>query len=511
MGVVSISPPVQAISARRREALEVCVCCFHVELGIECPASLFVLHWTSFQMYWVRRNSEPPASRDCVVAPVPAAEYVRMSDEAQQYSIENQKDGIREFGAKHGFVIVKTYADSGKTGVIAKNRAGLQQLLADVVSGIAEFKAILVYDVTRWGRFPNSDEAAYYEFLCARSGIPVHYCAEPFNNDGTPVSALLKALKRSMAAEFSRELGEKVSRGKARIVRLGFWVGGQAGYGYRRLMLSMDGKPKQLMQSGQYKSLTTDRIILIPGPPKEQQGVREMFAMAIKRMGCAEIARELNRRGFAKEGKPWTNTTVYNIITNPKYAGNNVWHRTTERLRSGRLPVPPQQWVTKFAAFQPLVDQQTFDLAQSRLPKIADYRWTNEQILKKARKLLKAKGRISETLILKARNMPGPTTIKAHFGSLRKFYEVLGYKFDEELVYRAEQIERSSQLRRNLALRIKTLFPDHVEITHVPKGTHSILRIDNTFFVSIFLSRTKYRERKVFTGSSNPVASNVTA
>jgi DNA invertase Pin-like site-specific DNA recombinase len=94
---------------------------------------------------------------------IPAAEYVRMSDEAQQYSIDNQKAAIAEYATRNGFVIIKTYADAGKSGLIIKNRFGLRELLKDVVSGTAEYKAILVYDVSRWGRFPNNDEAAHYE------------------------------------------------------------------------------------------------------------------------------------------------------------------------------------------------------------------------------------------------------------------------------------------------------------------------------------------------------------
>lgn len=117
-------------------------------------------------------------------APVLAAQYVRMSDEAQRYSIDNQKAAIQEYAVRHGFVIVKTYADVGKSGVVAKNRKALSELLKDVVNGGAEYEAILVYDVSRWGRFPNNDEAAHYEFLCSSSGIPLHYCAEPFVNGG---------------------------------------------------------------------------------------------------------------------------------------------------------------------------------------------------------------------------------------------------------------------------------------------------------------------------------------
>ncbi len=129
----------------------------------------------------------------------PAAQYLRMSTEDQQYSMANQNLRIQEYADKHGFDIVKTYEDPGKSGVMIKHRDGLSALMKDVVNGTAGFKAILVYDVSRWGRFQNPDEAAHYEFLCAESGIPLHYCAEQFSNDGTASSAIVKALKRSMA------------------------------------------------------------------------------------------------------------------------------------------------------------------------------------------------------------------------------------------------------------------------------------------------------------------------
>ena len=54
---------------------------------------------------------------------------------------------------------------------------------------------VLVYDVSRWGRYQDTDEAAHYEFLCKRAGVPIHYCAEQFPNDGSVPAAILKALK----------------------------------------------------------------------------------------------------------------------------------------------------------------------------------------------------------------------------------------------------------------------------------------------------------------------------
>jgi DNA invertase Pin-like site-specific DNA recombinase len=143
---------------------------------------------------------------------VRAAEYVRMSTDHQKYSTENQADAIRHYAASRGIEIVRTYADDGKSGLSIDGRASLQRLIADVESGVADFQMILVYDVSRWGRFQDADESAYYEYICRRSGIQIAYCAEQFENDGSPMSTMFKGFKRAMAGEYSRELSVSRSR-----------------------------------------------------------------------------------------------------------------------------------------------------------------------------------------------------------------------------------------------------------------------------------------------------------
>src|SRR5207237_5589867 len=114
---------------------------------------------------------------------------------------------------RRGFKIQKTYADTGRSGLSLDGREALQQLIEDVQSGNAEYCTILVYDVSRWGRFQDADESAYYEYICKRAGISVRYCAEQFENDGSPVSTIVKGVKRAMAGEYSRELSVKVFAG----------------------------------------------------------------------------------------------------------------------------------------------------------------------------------------------------------------------------------------------------------------------------------------------------------
>ena len=209
---------------------------------------------------------------------VRAAEYVRMSTEHQKYSTDNQAAEIRRYAERRGYEIVRTYADEGRSGLRLVGRDALQLLLQDIENGRAGYEVVLVYDVSRWGRFQDPDEAATYELRCRRAGVAVHYCAEQFENDGTVASSIVKTVKRAMAGEYSRELSVKVFAGQANLIRLGFRQGGAAGFGLRRLLVDQAGAPKGELGRGEHKSIATDRVILVPGPHDEIAVVVDVYA-----------------------------------------------------------------------------------------------------------------------------------------------------------------------------------------------------------------------------------------
>jgi DNA invertase Pin-like site-specific DNA recombinase len=131
-----------------------------------------------------------------------AALYVRTATEHPQYSTDTQSEKLHDYASKRGIVIIKTYSDVGKSGLSIFGRTGLQKLLNDVDSGRADFNLILVYDISRWGRFLDPGEGAYYEDICKHAGIQVTYCTEPFGDDSASVSTIVKAIKRSMDDEY---------------------------------------------------------------------------------------------------------------------------------------------------------------------------------------------------------------------------------------------------------------------------------------------------------------------
>jgi len=384
--------------------------------------------------------------------PVPAAIYVRMSTEHQQYSIENQSAAIRIYAENHGFTVVRTYSDPARSGLLLKNRRRLRDLLKDVADGKTDYKAILVYDVSRWGRFQDTDEAAHYEFLCKSAGVPIHYCAETFVNDGSLPSSIMKALKRVMAGEYSRELGVRVLGAHKRLAELGFKQGGLPGYGFRRLLVSKDRTPKQLLAHGEKKSIATDRVTLVPGPVCEIEEVREIFRkFTVDRWSLTAISRDLDQRGVpgVLNGR-WNHSTVARLLSHPKYIGCNVFNRVSERLGSAPVRVPRSDWIICPGAHEGIVDVKTFGLAQEILAS-QTIRKTDEQILQGLRSLLAARGKLSNRIIDKSDGMPCTRTFWHRFGGLRRACELIGY--DQRKNGRKSDEEMLQDLRSLLALK----------------------------------------------------------
>lgn len=365
-----------------------------------------------------------------------AAEYVRMSTEHQQYSTTNQREKIADYAKRHGFEIVRTYADEGKSGLRIDGRQALQKLIRDVQFGGANFRAILVYDVSRWGRFQDSDESAYYEYICRRAGIQVIYCAEQFENDGSPVSTIVKGVKRAMAGEYSRELSAKVFAGQCRLIELGYRQGGPAGYGLRRVLVDQYGLIKAPLARGEYKSLQSDRVILVPGPESEVRSVQMIYKWFVDESLCeSEIAVRLNSMRICTDlDRPWTRATVREVLTNEKYIGNNVYNRVSFKLKAVRVVNPSDSWIRKEHAFQAIVPAELFYTVQG-IMRARARRYSEDELIERLRSLYLRKGFLSGVIIDETDGMPSASVYMHRFGSLIRAYQAVGFTPDRDYRY----------------------------------------------------------------------------
>jgi DNA invertase Pin-like site-specific DNA recombinase len=365
-----------------------------------------------------------------------AAAYVRMSTDHQKYSTENQLETIRRYAERHGFEISEIFEDSGRGGLKVDGRDGLQRLMRAVQSGLAKFSAILVYDVSRWGRFQDADEGAYYEHVCSRAGIRVHYCGEQFDNDGSIGSVLLKNVKRVMAGEYSRELSVKVFAGQCRLVELGFRQGGPAGYGLRRQLIDENRIPKGELNRGDRKSLQTDRVVLTLGPQEEVDQVRQIYGMFVDQgLSEQQIAEELNEAGILTDlGRSWTRSSVHQILTNEKYIGNNIFNRVSFKLKQKRVVNSRETWVRADGVYPRIVERAVFDRARAIIDARSSH-YSDSELLVLLQAVLKDEGYLSGIMIDEREDMPSSSVYRHRFGSLIRAYRLIGYIPERDYSY----------------------------------------------------------------------------
>jgi DNA invertase Pin-like site-specific DNA recombinase len=421
---------------------------------------------------------------------VPAAQYLRMSTENQQYSLQNQADAIAKYAADHGFQIVKTYSDAAKSGLRLQNRTGLKQLLKEVVEGRVGFRAVLVYDVSRWGRFQDADESAHYEFMCKTSGVPVHYCAEQFPNDNSVSGLLLKALKRTMAGEYSRELSVKVKAGQFRLAKLGYKMGGHTPFGLRRQLIGVNGAAKQLLSFRERKSIVNDRVTLVPGPSEEVAIVERIFReFADEHKSLTDIARGLNRDGILfVTGNQWTPSTITNLLRNHKYLGLQIWGRTTEYLSGSPARVPENRWAVCQNAFHPIITQDLFERAQARFGNFT-HNLDDEQLLDRLRLLLASHGKLSNKIIEQSPLCPGGRTYHSRFGGLLNVYRRLGYS-TPEISAQATMRQRHLLTRSALINSLLEAFPSQFREVRKNRRCRALLRYRKTgLLVAVVLAQ----------------------
>jgi len=157
--------------------------------------------------------------------------------------------------------------------------------------------------------------------------------AEPFRKGArTELADLMSMLMDyNTSGEFRRELAQKLIHAKIALAQMGFSIGGEPPYGFRRWLCSMDGTPKRELADREIVKMPGHHVVWLPTDDGEIAVIRRIIAM-IKTMPVGRIAAILNdekipapnagrtykRRGIVLETSGlWTKNTVRNVATHP--------------------------------------------------------------------------------------------------------------------------------------------------------------------------------------------------
>jgi DNA invertase Pin-like site-specific DNA recombinase len=305
--------------------------------------------------------------------------YRHSAEDKQENSVLIQREHAQKFALQYDMDLIHEEADEGKSGLSA-NRPAFDRLINEWVLNpeSPHLDYVLVYDVSRWGRFQDPDEAAYYEMLCKKRGIKVIYISRGFPKEEMALlNQLQTPIERYMAAEYSRQLSEKVWSGSMKVSEQGFSAGGTAPYGMSRVLLDENKREVGLLEKGQHKVISNQRVTLTPTGDQATEAVKGSFELLINHWHTPEeIAEYLNEKGIPSAGGgEWTKEKVVRILTNETYTGSRIYNKTWGRLKQKKRPNPREEWVVKENAFPAIVDTDVFMRAQEHLYWLMPFRW----------------------------------------------------------------------------------------------------------------------------------------
>ena len=292
--------------------------------------------------------------------------YCRLSQEdlraGESESIQNQKLILQKYADAHHFLNTRFFIDDGFSGV-SFEREGLQAMLREVEAG--KVATVITKDLSRLGRnylktgelieiiFPEYD----VRYIAINDGVDT----AKEDNEFTPL--------RNWFNEFyARDTSKKIRAVKQAKAQKGERVNGEVPYGY---LIDPD-----------------DRNHLIPDP-ETADVVRQIFAMYIRGDRMCQIQNwlrdhktltvsELRYRstGSCRHPRPhpsciynWPDKTLYDILTRQEYLGHTVTAKSCKvSYKSNKTKKNPEGKRYFFPnTHEPLIDEETFDLAQKRI------------------------------------------------------------------------------------------------------------------------------------------------
>jgi len=277
-----------------------------------------------------------------------------MSDERQERSIPEQRAELLKHAKKHGYKVLREYADSAISGDDTARRVGFLRMREDAQKG--GFQVVLCWDQDRFGRF-DPIEGGYWILPFRSAGVRLETIAQGRIDWNDFAGRLLYLVQQEAKHAYLRDLSRNVLRGQLAKAREGEGADGSAPYGYR---------------------LEDDKRVVVPD---EAVVVRRIFAEYLRGGTIRGVAASLNAEGLrSPRGKQWRASTIRSMLVNKKYTGDYVWGKYAAGYYHGTEKgeiVPRQKTDKKHPTspiehpdrFEAIIERKVFRAVQRRLEK----------------------------------------------------------------------------------------------------------------------------------------------
>jgi len=303
--------------------------------------------------------------------------YLRVSSEKQagekQTSLGDQQQALEELALRSGTSIGSWYRDEGASGASVEGRAAFLEMLADCQASprtASHPGLVLVLNDSRWGRFPDPEEATYWRIVLKKIGWIVRFAEGDDVGDGF-ARGVIRFIGSAQASEYRANVRRNAKRGSRGTATQGFWAA-RAPYGYRRKVVFPVGR-ERILGAGQRKA-TDEKVILTPDA-REARVIKQLFERYSR--GTESLATVAMWLRDVVPTRNWTRAAVRYTLSSPAYCGDVVSGRAVtdkaERLDGNWHP--ESEWITHRDAHPAIVTREVFAACQAIL--FRNGKWTN--------------------------------------------------------------------------------------------------------------------------------------
>lgn len=292
--------------------------------------------------------------------------YCRLSQEDMQAgeseSIQNQKLILQRYADEHFFLNTRFFVDDGFSGV-SFEREGLQAMLREVEAG--NVATVITKDLSRLGRnYLKTGELIEIVF----PEYEVRYIAINDGVDTAREDNEFTPLRNWFNEFYARDTSKKIRAVKQAKAQRGERVNGEVPYGY-------------IADPNNCNHLIPD--------PETAHVVKQIFAMYVRGDRMCDIQNWLReneiltvgelryrRTGRTQHPRPqqnawynWPDKTLYDILTRQEYLGHTITAKTYKvsyKSKKTRKNAEDKRYFFP-NTHEPLIDEETFELAQKRI------------------------------------------------------------------------------------------------------------------------------------------------